>query len=64
MSSHSSRHPQEVLLAQFSLHVHMFGPKLNKYEYNFYPLEVVGRGSDEKLQVGTNLNYLTQRLKG
>ena len=25
---------------------------------NFYPLEVVGRGSETQLQVGQNLNYL------
>ena len=31
----------------------MFGYKLNKYEY-FYPLEVVGRGSETQLQVGKN----------
>ena len=38
----------------------MFSPKLNKYVHgNFYPLEVVGRGSETQLQVGENLNYLT-----
>ena len=34
----------------------MFGLKL--YKYVFYPLEVVGRGSETQLQVGENLNYL------
>ena len=36
----------------------MFGLKLNKYEY-FYPLEVVGRGSETQLQRGKNLNKIT-----
>ena len=31
---------------------------------NFQPLEVVGRGSETQLQVGENLNNLTQRGKG
>ena len=30
----------------------------------FHPLEVVGRGSETQLQVGGNLNSLTQRFKG
>ena len=34
----------------------MLGLKLNKY--NFHPLEVVGRGSETKLQAGENWNYL------
>ena len=28
---------------------------------NFYPLEVLGRGSETQLQVGENLNYLIER---
>ena len=35
----------------------MFGLKLNIMS-NFYPLEVVDRGSDTQLQGGENLNYL------
>ena len=31
---------------------------------NFQPLEVVGRGSETKLQVVENLNKLTQQDKG
>ena len=31
---------------------------------NFHPLEVVGRGSETQLQVGENLNRLTQQDKG
>ena len=31
VSSHSSHHPQEVLLAQFSLHVHKSGLKPNSF---------------------------------
>ena len=34
----------------------MFGPKLKKYE--FYPLEVVGRGSETQLQVGKKIFFL------
>ena len=30
----------------------MISFKLNKYEKNLYPLEVVGRGSETQLQVG------------
>ena len=30
---------------------------------NFHPLEVVGRGSETQLQVGENLNKLTQHDK-
>ena len=29
----------------------MFGLKQNKYEYYFYPLEVVGRGCETQFQV-------------
>ena len=29
---------------------------------NFHPLEVVGRGSEPQLQVGENLDKITQRL--
>ena len=32
--------------------------------HNFHPLEVVGRGSETQLQVGENLNKLTQQDKG
>ena len=39
VSSHSSHHPQEVLLAQFSLHVHKGGIK--PYSFHFYLLLVV-----------------------
>ena len=31
---------------------------------NFQPLEVVGRGSETKLQVAENLNKLTQQDEG
>ena len=31
---------------------------------NFYPLEVVDRGSETQLQVVTNLNKFTQQYKG
>ena len=37
----------------------MLGLKLNKYVSYFHPLEDVGRGSDTRLQVGENSNYIT-----
>ena len=39
----------------------MFGLNLNKYDY-FYPLEVVGHGSETQLQMSENLNYLINYL--
>ena len=33
MSSHSSHHPQEVLLAQFSLYVHKGGLKPDSFHF-------------------------------
>ena len=39
----------------------MFRLKLNK---QFNPLEVVGRGSETQLQVGENINKLTERDNG
>ena len=38
VSSQSSHHPQEVLLAQFSLYVHKGGLKPDSFIYNAYPL--------------------------
>ena len=35
VSSHSSHHPQEVLLAQFSLHVHKGGLKPDSFHFIF-----------------------------
>ena len=36
VSSHSSHHPQEVLLAQFSLYVHKVGLKPDSFHFHFY----------------------------
>ena len=36
VSSQSSRHPQEVLLAQFSLYVHKGGLKPDSFHFAFY----------------------------
>ena len=36
VSSHSSHHPQEVLLAQFSLYVHKGGLKLDSLHFIFH----------------------------
>ena len=33
VSSHSSHHPQEVLLAQFSLYVHTIGPRPDSFNF-------------------------------
>ena len=38
--------------------VRMLDLELNEY-YCFYPLEVVGRGSETQLQMGTTLNKIT-----
>ena len=57
VSSQSSYHPQEVLLAQFSLYVHKGGLKPDSFHFpylNFHPLEVVSRYRDPQLQVGEN----------
>ena len=34
VSSHSSHHPQEVLLAKFSLHVHKSGPRPDSFNFS------------------------------
>ena len=47
VSSQSSHHPQEVLLAQFSLYVHKGGLKPDSFHYR-----------DPQLQVGENYSYL------
>ena len=42
------------------LYLEKFGlKKLTNIKNLFYPLEVVGRGSDTQVQVGANLNKLT-----
>ena len=38
VSSQSSHHPQEVLLAQFSLYVHKGGLKPDSFHFHHYPL--------------------------
>ena len=42
----------------------MISLKLKTNPSIFYPLEVVGRGSETQLQMGKNLNYLLYRFKG
>ena len=32
--------------------------------HNFHPLEVVGRGNETQLQMGENLNKLTEQDEG
>ena len=64
VSSHSSHHPQEVLLAQFSLYVHKGGLKPDSFHFaeficlNFHLLEVVSRYREPQLQVCENHSYL------
>ena len=63
VSSQSSHHPQEVLLAQFSLYVHKGGLKpdsfhfffISNYVSNFHSFEVVGRDSETQLKMGENV---------
>ena len=47
VSSQSSHHPQEVLLAQFSLYVHKGGLKPDSFHFHFY-VRVQGRMHPEK----------------
>ena len=54
VSSQSSHHPQEVLLAQFSLYVHKGGLKPESVHFV----------SETQLQVGENSNWIIWRLKG
>ena len=49
VSSQSSHHPQEVLLAQFSLYVHKGGLKPDSFHFIY---------RDRQLQVGENYRYL------
>ena len=43
VSSHSSHHPQEVLLAQFSLYVHKGGLKPDSFHFISFTLEYILR---------------------
>ena len=45
VSSHSSHHPQEVLLAQFSLYVHKGGLKPDSFHFTRYRPTYCGRDS-------------------
>ena len=40
----------------------MFWSQIKQIMSNFYPLEVVGRGSETQLHVGENLIYSTSGL--
>ena len=42
VSSHSSHHPEEVLLAQFSLYVHKGGLKSDSFHFIFISLVILG----------------------
>ena len=57
VSSRSSHHLQEVLLAQFSLCVHKSGLKPNSFHFltNLYSLEDVNRVSEPQLQASVKL---------
>ena len=71
VSSQSSHHPQEVLLAQFSLYVHKGGLKPDSFHFIsilsnlniFHPLQVVDRVSETQLEVGEKSNCIIWRLK-
>ena len=43
VSSQSSHHPQEVLLAQFSLYVHKGGPKPDSFHFFFHDKKFLTR---------------------
>ena len=60
VSSHSSHHPQEVLLAQFSLYVHKGG--LRPDSFHFYYVFVVSYfNGDRSLTKNKNLTNTTHR---
>ena len=42
VSSHSSHHPQEVFLAQYSLYVHKGGLKPDSFHFHFHPAKMTG----------------------
>ena len=44
VSSHSSHHPREILLAQFSLYVHKSGLKPDSFHFFFYADNFVNYG--------------------
>ena len=46
MSSHSSHHPQEVLLAQFSLYVHKGGLKPDSFHFDGETLRTGSHGQN------------------
>ena len=56
VSSHSSHHPQEVLLAQFSLYVHKGGLKPDSFHFNFL-WTVETRASYKVLYIKRNLLF-------
>ena len=70
VSSQSSHHPQEVLLAQFSLYVHQGGLKPDSFHLNFtkpsifQSLEAVCHGSETQLLVTGKYNIAAQRSNG
>ena len=57
VSSQSSHHPQEVLLAQFSLYVHKGGLKPDSFHFiSFDPLQVENCDSNSRLVVDKDYN--------
>ena len=71
MSSQSSHHPQEVLLAQFSLYVHKGGLKPDSFHYSHFILATtkVILATDEVItatlkviSVTTNVIFATNKL--
>ena len=56
VSSQSSHHPQEVLLAQFSLYVHKGGLKPDSFHFYFYHYHFMGTARKRH----TNPNNLTK----
>ena len=63
VSSQSSHHPQEVLLAQFSLYVHKCGLKPDSFHFLFYSYEtndyVIRRNRQNVASEGTPSGPLT-----
>ena len=60
MSSHSSDHPQEVLLAQFSLYVHKGG--LNPHSFHVYSQRRLNLKSVLEIGLGVTLCYNVETI--
>ena len=61
VSSHSSHHPQEVLLAQFSLYVHKGGLKPDSFHFIFISLKAKMIHNSRNLSVRYKASFFKNR---